>query len=150
MSMIGVGVKNICYSWREPEFGSHNLHSGSQPFATPILGYPTPFSDLYRCQAHMWYTYIHAGKILIYRNKVSKSQKKQQQQNHNYPEIGNRKISSGKNVPMGIRIEGAVGNQDCVHLDWGCSGNQDPVHLDWGHDGESGPCASGLRVQWYV
>ena len=58
MSVIGVGVKNICYSWREPEFGSHNLHSGSQPFATPILGYPTPFSDLYRYQAHMWYTYI--------------------------------------------------------------------------------------------
>lgn len=142
--MIGVGVKNICYSWREPEFGSHNLHSGSQPFATPILGYPTPFSDLYRCQAHMWYTYIHAGKILIYRNKVSKSQKK----NNNNKTIITQKLETEKShlvrmcpwesglkvqwatrtvciwieVAVGIRtlcisIEGTMGNQDRVHLD---------------------------------
>lgn len=42
-------------------------HGASQPSVTPVLDDLMPFSGLYRHQACMWYTYILAGKTLIYR-----------------------------------------------------------------------------------
>lgn len=81
-------------------------------------------------QARMWYTYIHAGKILTYRNKVSKSQN-----NNNNETIITQKLETEKSYLVRmcpwesqLKVQWAT-RTVCVWIE-GTVGNQDPVHLD--------------------
>lgn len=53
-------VKRTCCSCRGPGFSSQNMHGGSQPLVTPVLGDVTPSLDLWGHQS--WYTYMHEAK----------------------------------------------------------------------------------------
>ena len=53
-----------------------STQSGSQPSVTPLPGNPAPASDLCGHQAHMWYAYIHSGKLSNAQNKIHKPKNK--------------------------------------------------------------------------
>jgi len=52
---------------------SQHLDGGSQHSVLQAPGHIIPSSDLHGHQAHMWYTFIHTGKALIYIKNFKKT-----------------------------------------------------------------------------
>lgn len=57
----GLGGKGTGCSSGEPRFGSQHPHDGSSSSIALASGDLVPSSDLCRYQAHVCYTYTHAG-----------------------------------------------------------------------------------------
>jgi hypothetical protein len=65
-------VGSLAVLAEDPGSDFQHLHGGSQLFVTLVEGDLTPSSGLHRHQLHMWYTDIHAGKILTKKKKTQK------------------------------------------------------------------------------
>lgn len=65
----GSGAESIGYSSRGPKFRSQYPHVGSEPSLALSLRHPVLSSDRCENQAHMWNTYMHAGKAPIHRKQ---------------------------------------------------------------------------------
>lgn len=57
----GSVVRDLLLLKRTP-FGFQHPRGGPQPSKTPVPGDPTPFSDFFGHQAHIWCIYMHVGK----------------------------------------------------------------------------------------
>jgi hypothetical protein len=63
--------RSVGFSSKGPGFDSQHPHDSSQLCLTSDPGGMVPFSGLYKHQAYIWYTNIHAGKTPVHIKKKS-------------------------------------------------------------------------------